>query len=65
MSFDQFEIQEHDEDGHFHNAYLDFMQSNQQFDDFIERKKEKRKKKVQSNLDEFIGEVDDNNEELR
>lgn len=60
MPFEAFEIQEHDDDGHFHNAYLDFMQSNQQFDDFIERKKEKRKKK-QASLDDFIG---DNDEQL-
>jgi hypothetical protein len=57
MAFDQFEIQEHDEDGHFHNAYLDFMQSNQQFDDFLEKKKAKRKKKIETpSLDDFTGE---------
>ena len=56
MAFDQFEIQEHDEDGHFHNAYLDFMQSNQQFDDFLEKKKEKRKKKKEATLDDFTEE---------
>ena len=54
MSYDAFELQEQDEDGHFHNAYLDFMQSNQQFDDFIERKAAKRKKKKESTLDDFI-----------
>jgi hypothetical protein len=55
MSYDAFELQEQDEDGHFHNAYLDFMQSNQQFDDFIERKAAKRKKKKETtNLDDFI-----------
>jgi propanediol dehydratase small subunit len=56
MAFDQFEIQEHDEDGHFHNAYIDFMQSNQQFDDFLEKKKEKRKKKKEATLDDFTEE---------
>jgi hypothetical protein len=60
MDFEQFETQDHDDDGQFHNAYLDFMQANQNFDDFIERKKEKRKKKAQSNLDEFIN---DNSEQ--
>jgi hypothetical protein len=60
MDFEQFETQDHDDDGQFHNAYLDFMQANQNFDDFIERKKEKRKKKAQSNLDEFINESNNN-----
>ena len=54
MSYDAFELQEQDEDCHFHNAYLDIMQSNQQFDDFIERKAAKRKKKKESTLDDFI-----------
>jgi hypothetical protein len=62
MSYDAFELQEQDEDGHFHNSYLDFMQSNQQFDDFIERKAAKRKKKKASTtLDDFI--EGDNNEQ--
>jgi hypothetical protein len=56
MPFEAFEVQEGDEDREFHNAYLDFMQQNHTFDDFIERKKEKKKKKHVS-LDEFI-EVD-------
>ena len=54
--FEAFELQEQDESGEFHNAYLEFMQNNHTFDDsFIERKKEKKKKK-QANLDNFIGE---------
>lgn len=57
MTFDQFDIQEHDEDGHYHNAYIDFMQNNSNFDDsFASKKKEKEsKKKPESNLDDFIG----------
>lgn len=56
MPFEAFELQEQDESGEFHNAYLEFMQNNHTFDDsFIERKKEKKKKK-QANLDNFIGE---------
>jgi hypothetical protein len=56
MPFEMFELQEQDESGEFHNAYLEFMQNNQTFDDsFIERKKEK-KKKNQASLDNFIGE---------
>jgi hypothetical protein len=59
MPFEAFEVQEGD-DAEYHNAYLDFMQNNHTFDDtFMERKKEKRKKK-QTNLDDFIG--DDNGE---
>ena len=61
MPFEVFELQEHDEDGQYQNAYLDFMQNNSNFDDFIERKKEKRKrKKEQSTLDNFIELKDDN-----
>ena len=63
MPFEAFEVQEGDEGKVFHNAYLEFMQQNHQFDDFIERKKEKKRKKHknQVNLDDFIG---DNNEQL-
>jgi hypothetical protein len=58
MPFEAFEVQEGD-DKEYHNAYLEFMQSNQTFDDsFIERKKEKKKKK-QTNLDDFIGDDND------
>lgn len=57
MPFDAFEVQEGD-DKNYHNAYLDFMQNNHTYDDtFMDRKKEKRKKKP-VNLDEFLG---DNN----
>jgi predicted RNA-binding protein with PIN domain len=59
MPFDAFEVQDTDEDRAFHNAYLEFMQNNQNFDDFIERKKEKKKKK-QPSLDDFLG--DENGE---
>jgi hypothetical protein len=60
MSFDQFDIQQHDEDGQFHNAYIDFMQNHGTFDDssFMAKKKEKQKKK-HSSLDDFIGGVDE------
>jgi hypothetical protein len=50
-----FELQEHDETGEFHNAYLEFMQNNSTFDDFIGRKKEKAaKKKMENTLNAFI-----------
>ena len=54
MPFDMFELQAHDEEGHYQNMYLEYMQTNQQFDDFIEKKKDKRKKKDVPSLDEFI-----------
>jgi hypothetical protein len=43
MPFELFELQDHDEDGAYANAYLAFMQNNSDFDDFIERKNEKKK----------------------
>lgn len=55
IPFEMFELQEHDETGEFHNAYLDFMQQNNTFDDFIGRKKEKAaKKKLENTLHAFI-----------
>ena len=58
MSFESFDIQEHDEDGHYHNAYIDFMQNNSNYDDsFVTKKKEKvAATKKKASLDEFIGE---------
>jgi DNA-directed RNA polymerase specialized sigma24 family protein len=53
MSFESFELQDQDDDGHFTNSYIDFMQSNGTFDDFIERKKEK-KKKAKTSLEELL-----------
>ena len=56
MPFEAFELQDQDDGGEFHNAYLEFMKNNHTFDDsFIEHKKEKKKKK-QASLDNFIGE---------
>jgi hypothetical protein len=58
MPFEAFEVQEGD-DKEYHNAYLDFMQNNHTFDDsFMDRKKEKKKKKL-TNLDDFIGDNDE------
>ena len=53
MPFESFELQDQDEDGHFTNSYIEFMQSNGAFDDFIERKKEK-KKKAKTTLEELL-----------
>ena len=38
MPFEAFELQDQDDDGEFHNAYLEFMQQHNTFDDFIGRK---------------------------
>jgi hypothetical protein len=55
MPFEMFELQDQDETGEFKNAYLDFMQNNHTFDDFIDRKKEKAaKKKMENTLNAFI-----------
>lgn len=62
IPFEAFELQGHDEDGTFHNAYLEYMQqhSSSDLDDYFEKKKAKKlAKKAQSSLDNFIG---DNNE---
>ena len=59
MHFDSFDIQEHDEDGHYHNAYIDFMQQNSSFDDSFITKKKLKPKKKSSNLDDFINRDDD------
>ena len=60
MPFEMFELQEQDDTGEFHNAYLDFMQQNHTFDDFIGRKKEKAaKKKMENTLNSFLGDEDD------
>jgi DNA-directed RNA polymerase specialized sigma24 family protein len=53
MPFESFELQDQDEDGHFTNSYIDFMQSNGAFDDFIERKKDK-KAKAKTSLEELL-----------
>lgn len=53
MPFEAFELQEQDEGSEYHNAYVDFMQQNFQFDDFVERKA-KRKAAKENTLDRFI-----------
>ena len=66
MPFELFELQDHDEDGAYANAYLAFMQNNSDFDDFIERKNEKKKAakaekaaKEKNALENLISEEDD------
>lgn len=60
VGVDFFDIQDHDEDGIFHNAYIEFMQSaSSNFDDsYMTKKKEVKKKKTLS-LDDFMGDIDE------
>jgi len=54
MSFDSFEVQDDDE-REFHNAYMQFVQQNRNFDEvttFEEKKRKKKKNKI--DLDDFI-----------
>ena len=67
MPYDAFELQAHDEDGSYANAYLDFLQNNSDFEDPYAKKKAKKlaaaKAKTLENFmdsDEII--MDDNNE---
>jgi DNA-directed RNA polymerase specialized sigma24 family protein len=56
MPFEAFELQDQDDDGHFNNQFLEFIQQNQTFgnvDDFVQKKAKKKKK--ESTLDEFLG----------
>jgi hypothetical protein len=63
MPFESFELQEHDEDGTFHNAYLDFLQQHSDFTDPYEKKKAAKKAK-QDNLETFMDDVNDNQDDI-
>lgn len=58
MSFDSFDIQDHDDDADFKNAYSAFIQANSTFDDsFIKNKEKKKKVKTKDSppsLEDFI-----------
>lgn len=53
MPFDSFNLQDHDDDVDFKNAYTAFIQSHSNFDDSFIKKKEKKKEKKQS-LENFF-----------
>lgn len=55
IPFDAFELQDHDEEGHYTNSYIDFMQAHGKFDESFDKKKEKKKKETGPTLDEFMG----------
>ena len=59
MPFESFELQDHDDDGEFMNAYTAFIQSHQNFDDSFEKKKDKKKDTKKQSLDEFLDEAPD------
>ncbi len=55
MAFDSFDLQGHDDDADFKNAYTAFIQSNSNFDDsFIKNKEKKKKEKLKQSLANFI-----------
>lgn len=56
MPFEAFELQDHDDDGTFHNAYLDFLQQHSDFEDPYEKKKAAKKAK-KDNLENFMDDV--------
>lgn len=56
LPFEAFELQEHDETGHYINSYIDFMQNNSVFDDTIASKKEK-KVKSKTPIEELIDDM--------
>lgn len=55
MAFESFEVQGHDDDADFKNAYMAFIQSHQNFDDsFIKKKEKAKEKKKQQSLENFF-----------
>jgi len=55
MAFDSFDLQGHDDDVDFKNAYTAFIQANSNFDDsFIKNKEKKKKEKLEQSLANFI-----------
>jgi len=62
VALESFELQDHDDDTDFKNAYAIFMQANSTFDDsFIKNKEKKKKIKEEQSLENFI---EENAEEL-
>jgi hypothetical protein len=55
MPFDEFDVQEQDEDGTFINSYRDFMQNSGVFDEILDKEeKRKAKKKKAPTLDDLL-----------
>lgn len=68
MAFDTFDLQGHDDDADFKNAYASFMQMHSTFDDsFIKNKEKKKKPKEDQSLENFFDsniKLDDDNNPL-
>lgn len=58
MPYELFELQEHDEGGAYHNAYIDFLQNNSDFEDPYEKKKAKKAAAKAKTLEDFMNEGD-------
>jgi hypothetical protein len=57
MAFESFELQDHDDDTDFVNAYTAYMQAHSTFDDsFIKNKEKKKKQKEDNSLENFFQE---------
>ena len=56
MPIDSFELQDHDDDADFKNAYTAFIQTHSNFDDSFIKKKEKKKKEKEQSLENFFEE---------
>ena len=55
LAFETFELQDHDDDSDFKNAYAAFMQAHSTFDDsFIKNKEKKKKAKDDQSLENFF-----------
>lgn len=55
MPYDEFDVQQQDEDGSFINSYRDFMQNTGIFDEILDREeKRKQKRKKQPTLDDML-----------
>lgn len=62
VGLDAFELQDHDEDGEFTNAYIDYLRMHADFEDPFEKKKQKKQqtKVVDSSLENFMeGDADE------
>jgi hypothetical protein len=67
MPFDSYELQGHDDDADFRNAYAAYIQMHSSFDDsFIKSKEKKKKEKDQQSLENFFEapKIDDDNSPL-
>jgi len=67
LPMELFDVQDGEDSSKFHNTYMEFMQSNHQLDDFIERKREQRSKKKKEShvsLDDFIETDDEEDDEV-